>query len=272
MDIANIAFAIALVTLVGILGAVILVLAAKYMHVEEDPRIAQVTECLPGANCGGCGYAGCADYAKAVVEGGAPVNKCAVGGAAAAAKIAEVMGVEAGASVKTWAVVGCQGENGVCNAKFDYQGMTSCAAAAQLFGGPNACAFGCIGLGDCVKACPFDAIHVVNGKARVDVDKCVGCGACKAACPKKIIWMHSEPKKPVVMCANHEVGGKVIKECTAGCIGCHKCEKVCPKDAIKVINNVARIDYDKCVGCGLCVKNCPKNVIKMPKEIKELNP
>ena len=264
----SIALAVILVTIVGILGAVILVLAAKYMHVEMDPRIDEINACLPGANCGGCGYAGCGDYAKAVVESGAPVNKCAVGGAACAAQIAEIMGVEAGASVKTWAVVACQGAEGVCKAQFDYQGMESCAAASQLFGGPKACAFGCIGLGDCLKACNFGAIEIKNGKAFINADKCVGCGACKAACPKKIIWMHSEPEKPVVMCANHEMGAKVIKACTTGCVACRLCEKNCPEEAIKVVGNVARIDYSKCNGCGTCITKCPKKVIVMPADIK----
>ena len=164
----NIALAIAIVTVAGLLGSVILVLAAKFMAVEEDPRIGEVTSCLPGANCGACGYAGCADYAKAIVEGGAPVNKCVPGGAKAAADVAAVMGVEAGATAAVRATVRCQGKPGVCTQIFDYHGVSSCAAAAALYGGPKACAYGCLGLGDCVKACKFDAIHVVDrhgGKA-----------------------------------------------------------------------------------------------------------
>ena len=169
----SIGIAIVLVTVVGLLGAIILVLAAKFMSVYEDPRVGEVTECLPGANCGGCGFAGCADYAKAVVEGKAPVNKCAVGGAACAAAIGKVMGVEAGSSDPVHAVVNCQGQTDVCKPKYEYQGIQSCSAAAALFGGPKACSFACLGLGDCVKACKFGAISVVDGKAKVDVSKWV---------------------------------------------------------------------------------------------------
>ena len=202
----NIALAIAIVTVAGLLGSVILVLAAKFMAVEEDPRIGEVTSCLPGANCGACGYAGCADYAKAIVEGGAPVNKCVPGGAKAAADVAAVMGVEAGATAAVRATVRCQGKPGVCTQIFDYHGVSSCAAAAALYGGPKACAYGCLGLGDCVKACKFDAIHVVDGIAHVDPEKCTGCGACAAACPKSVIEMASDmEEKPLVLCHNTEL-------------------------------------------------------------------
>ena len=198
---------------------------------------------------------------------GAPVNKCVPGGAKAAADAAAVMGVEAGATRTVCAVVACKGENGVCKQKYDYKGISSCAAANALYGGPNACTFGCIGLGDCVKACQFDAIHVENGLAKVDPAKCTGCGACKAACPHKIIWMYEEKQKPVVMCANHEKGAATNKECSAGCIACMKCEKSCPEQAIKVAGNVARIDYAKCTGCGTCMEVCPKKVIHLPGQV-----
>ena len=262
----SIAIAVLVVTVVGLIGAGILVLAAKFMHVEEDPRVAQVQECLPGANCGACGYAGCADYAKAIVNG-APVNKCLPGGAAAAEGAAAVMGVSAGQTAVVNAVVGCQGANEICKKKYEYEGISSCRAAHGLFNGPYACPFGCLGFGDCVKVCQFDAIHVENGLAKVDPAKCTGCGMCKDACPQKIIWMHSSKDKPVVLCANHEKGAITNKECSLGCIACMKCEKNCPEQAIKVNNFVARIDYDKCTGCGKCVEVCPKHVIMKPADI-----
>ena len=258
----NIAIAIAIVTVIGLLGAVILVLAAKFMHVEEDPRVGQVAGCLPGANCGACGYAGCADYAKAIVEAGAPVNKCVPGGAKCAEEVAAVMGVEAGATATVKAVPHCQGKPGVCTQLFDYQGVESCAAAARLHGGPKACVFGCLGLGDCVNACKFDAIHVVDGIAQVDPEKCTGCGACAEACPHNVIEITGgTEKKPLVLCNNTEKGALTNKECKTGCIGCMKCQKTCPSEAIKVENFLARIDYSKCTGCGQCVEVCPKGVI-----------
>lgn len=262
----SIAIAVALVTVLGLIGAGILVLAAKFMHVEEDPRVGQVQACLPGANCGACGYAGCADYAKAIVEG-APVNKCVPGGAAAAQGAAAVMGVDAGATAVVNAVVGCQGANEICKRQYEYEGVSSCRAAHALFAGPYACPYGCLGFGDCEAVCQFDAIHVTNGLAKVDPAKCTGCGMCKDACPQKIIWMHSSQDKPVVLCANHEKGAITNKECSLGCIGCMKCEKSCPEGAIKVNNFVARIDYDKCTGCGTCVEVCPKHVIHKPADI-----
>lgn len=258
----TIALAISIVTAVGFLGAVILVLAAKFMAVEEDPRIGQVSGCLPGANCGACGYAGCADYAKAIVESGAEVNKCVPGGAKCAEDVAALMGVAAGSAAVVKAVVGCQGKPGVCGEKFDYKGIATCAAAAALHGGPKACVHGCMGLGDCVRACPFDAMHIVEGIAQVDVDKCTGCGACAKVCPHQVIEICANTHaKPQVRCNNTERGAQVMKECTTGCIGCMKCQKACPSDAIHVTNNLARIDYDKCTGCGACVTVCPKQVI-----------
>ena len=172
----NIASAVILCTIVGAVGAIILVAAAKFMAVEEDPRIEEVASCLAGANCGGCGYAGCADYAKAVVMDGVPCDKCAPGGPKAAAAIAKIMGGEASA-VEKKAVVQCQGSSEHCKPAYDYKGIQTCAAAAALYGGPKACSFACIGLGDCTKVCKFDAIHIVDGVAKVDKDKCTGCGA-----------------------------------------------------------------------------------------------
>ena len=197
----NIASAVILCTIVGAVGAIILVAAAKFMAVEEDPRIEEVASCLAGANCGGCGYAGCADYAKAVVMDGVPCDKCAPGGPKAAAAIAKIMGGEASA-VEKKAVVQCQGSSEHCKPAYDYKGIQTCAAAATLYGGPKTCSFACIGLGDCTKVCKFDAIHVVDGVARVDYDKCKGCGMCAQKCPKKIILFPLKddpyPPKPVV--------------------------------------------------------------------------
>ena len=259
----EILLAIVIVTVIGLIGAVVLVVAAKFLSVPQDPRIDQVAACLPGANCGACGYAGCADYARAIVEQGAPVNKCVPGGAKAADDCAAVMGVEAGATAVVKAVVGCQGKPGVCKPSFTYEGVSSCAAAAALHGGPKACTFGCLGLGDCVKVCKFDALHIVDGVAVVDPEKCTGCGACTKVCPHNVIHIQGiQPKKhPRVLCNNNEKGAAVMKECATGCIGCMKCQKTCEQEAIKVENFLAHIDYSKCTGCGACVEACPKKVI-----------
>lgn len=256
--------AVILVTVLGLLGAGVLVVAAHFMHVEEDERIGLVREALPGANCGACGYAGCDDYAKAIVEG-APTNKCVPGGAGCAAAVSAVMGVEAGAVVKRKAIVACQGSYDHTEDKYRYEGIESCSACNALYTGRATCEYGCLGYGDCVRACMFDAIHVSNGLARVNPEKCTGCGACEQACPKRIILVREESEKPVVLCANHERGALTRKACNAGCIGCMKCEKICPEGAIKVRNNVARVDYDKCTGCRKCMNECPVHAITIPK-------
>ena len=226
MDTMNIVYAVAVLFIMGIVFAILLGVAAKVFAVEVDERVPLVRECLPGANCGGCGYPGCDGLAAAIVEGTAPVNGCPVGGAAAAAKIAEVMGVAVEAGERKVAHVYC---NGGCNAvdKTKYEGLQDCTAAMRVAGGPKACAYGCMGLGSCVKACAFDAIHVVDGVAKVDTEKCVACGKCVAACPKKLIDLVPESKKVHVNCVNKDKGPEVMKVCASGCIGCKMCEKTC---------------------------------------------
>ena len=260
----NIVSAVILCTIVGAVGAIVLVAAAKFMAVEEDPRIEEVSACLAGANCGGCGYAGCSDYAKAVVLDGVPCDKCAPGGPKAAAAIAKIMGGEASA-VEKKAVVQCQGSSEHCKPAYDYKGIQTCAAAAALYGGPKTCSFACIGLGDCTKVCKFDAIHIVDGVAKVDKDKCTGCGACANICPKQVIMIDAAgPRKPVVMCSNKDKGAVANKLCTTSCIACGMCERTCKFDAIHVVDGVARVDYDKCKGCGMCAQKCPKHIILFP--------
>ena len=257
----NIVSAVILCTIVGAVGAIILVAAAKFMAVEEDPRIEEVSACLAGANCGGCGYAGCADYAKAVVLDGVPCDKCAPGGPKAAAAIAKIMGGEASA-VEKKAVVQCQGSSEHCKPAYDYKGIQTCAAAASIAGGPSACAYGCLGLGDCTRACKFDAIHVINGVAVVDRKKCTGCTACTVTCPRHVIQMKPIAPQPAVMCSNKDKGALVNKTCKVGCIACGLCVRNCPNQAIFLKDNVAVIDYTKCNGCGTCVSKCPKKAIQ----------
>lgn len=257
--------AIIIVTGIALVGSVVLVAASIFMYVPVDERVEKICEALPSANCGACGCAGCADYAKTIVQDGNAINKCIPGGAATAEAIGEIMGMTAEATTPMKAVVGCAGTCQKTSKKYDFQGIQSCLAVKGLYGGDGACAFGCLGYGDCVAVCTFDAIHVVDGVAVVDRDKCTGCGACKAACPNAIIDVIPEHKrKPVVLCQNKDKGGVTRKACTAGCIGCMKCVKACPKNAIVVENNVAYIDQAACVGCQLCVKECPVGAIHVP--------
>ena len=182
----------------------------------------------------------------------------------AAAAIAKIMGGEASA-VEKKAVVQCQGSSEHCKPAYDYKGIQTCAAAATLYGGPKTCSFACIGLGDCTKVCKFDAIHIVDGVAKVDKDKCTGCGACANICPKQVIMIDAAgPRKPVVMCSNKDKGPVAMKACTTSCIACGMCERTCKFDAIHVVDGVARVDYDKCKGCGMCAQKCPKKIILFP--------
>lgn len=254
-------FAVIVLGVLGLAGGAILVLASRFMAVYEDPRISQVSECLAGANCGGCGYAGCSDYAEAIVKRGAPTYLCAPGGNKAARAIDQIMGQDSGGCMPVNACVACGGGE-ACGKKFDYQGIQTCAAAAAVAGGPSACAFGCLGLGDCTRACKFDAIHVVNGAAQVDPEKCTGCGACASACPRSVIRIRTAEAGPAVICSNTDRGAAVTKVCSAGCIGCGICAKNCPAGAVSIENNLAVIDYEKCTGCGTCAEKCPKKVIR----------
>lgn len=266
----GILLAVLMVGIVGIIGGVLLVAASRIFAVTEDQKAQEVELVLPGANCGGCGFAGCADYAKAIVEG-APVNLCVAGGSEAAEKIAAIMGVEAGEGTAYKAMIACRGDQSCTKKRYEYHGIQTCAACNMLYNGDSSCPYGCLGFGDCARACKFGAIEVVNGLSQVNPDKCTGCGACKAVCPKKIIFMYAyqERPKPIVMCSNHKKGADTHRECTAGCIGCGKCVKDCPVGAMVVRGNVARVDYTKCIGCGKCAKSCPVGAIRIPEKYEK---
>ena len=248
------------VVAIGLILAAILTIASKIFFVPVDETVSNLNEALPGANCGACGYAGCSDYAEAIVNGD-PVNKCPVGGAEVASALAEIMGVDAGDSEKIVAVVQCNGNCDATERTMDYQGMATCQAANQLYGGAGACSYGCLGIGDCVVACDFNAIHICNGVAVVDREKCVGCGACAKACPKSIIRMAPEKNKVIVQCHSNAKPKDTMKACKNGCIGCSKCAKVCKFDSITVEDGLAYIDPETCKNCGLCQKECPTGAI-----------
>lgn len=255
----GITIAIIVVTGVGALCAVILAVASKFMEVKVDERITAVRECLPGANCGACGYAGCDGYAEAVVEGGAKTNLCIPGGADAAKAISSLMGAEFEETAKPVAVVRCKGES--FDDKMRYVGIDSCAAAKALFGGSHLCTFGCLGYGDCISVCSNEAIYIKDGRAVIDTNLCVGCGLCVGVCPNNVIAVVPSTTAHTVMCVNTLRGADTRKQCSKGCIGCMMCVKNCPEGAITVTNNVASIDPEKCTNCGKCAEVCPTKCI-----------
>ncbi len=244
----------------GVLG-IILAVSAKVFAVKTDERIEKINECLPGANCGGCGYTGCAALAQAIVEGKAEVNACNSVSEEALAQIGEIMGVRAEHGKRFRAQVMCSGTHELAKKKYIYNGISDCAAANKLAGGDKLCPNGCIGLGTCKAACKFDAIHIINGVAAVDYDKCRACGACVSACPKGIIKLIPYDARHWVGCMSTDKGPVTKSFCEVGCIGCKLCERKCPVGAIKVTNFVAEINYDLCTGCGECEKACPRKII-----------
>ena len=251
------------VCIIGLICGVGLSVASSVMAVKEDERFPAIRECLPGANCGACGYTGCDGYAKALLEPGTKTNLCVPGSTAVAKKLSEVLGVEAEDVVEKKAVLHCSGTCQASSVKHDYRGIQSCAAAKLFFGGAGSCVFGCVGLGDCEKVCPQGAICLNDGIATINPRLCGGCGLCASTCPQKIIEVVPVTVKTTVGCSNHQKGAATRKVCTAGCIGCKKCEKVCEQGAITVVNNLAVIDYSKCTACGECVKNCTTGCLKL---------
>lgn len=252
---------------IGLISAVILFVASKKFAVYEDPRIAQVAEVLPQANCGGCGYPGCSGFADACVKAGSLEGKlCPVGGQPVMAKVAAILGLEAGTAEPMVAVVRC---NGSCEHRphiTKYDGAVSCAVAHATYGGETGCSYGCLGCGDCARACLFDAIHMnpETGLPEVDEEKCTACGACKKACPRNIIEIRPKGKnnrRMYVSCVNKDKGVIARKACEVSCIGCGKCVKVCPFEAITLENNLAYIDPAKCKSCRKCEPECPQGAI-----------
>ena len=258
---------IAIITVLGLLLALVLYLVAKKFKVEEDPRIDEVEKVMPGANCGGCGFAGCRAFAEAAVK--SPDLEgifCPVGGNDVMAKVAAILGYEVKAKAPQVAVVRC---NGTCEARprvNEYDGFASCAVKAALYTGDTACAYGCLGCGDCVAACQFGALSMdpATGLPVVDETKCTACGACVKACPKRIIELR--PKGPrgmreFVSCVNKDKGPVAKKACASACIGCGLCAKTCTHEAIVVEANIAWIDPEKCKLCRECEAVCPTGAI-----------
>ncbi len=247
----------------GLIFSGLLALASKLLTIEVDPREEEIMAMLPGANCGACGYPGCGGYAAAIVKGEATIDACPVGGSGLANQIGVVMGLEAEAGVKRIAVVKCRGDKDIAPARFKYDGLRTCLAANQVANGFKGCTYGCLGLGDCMTACPFDAIEMSEKNLPIiNAEKCVSCGKCVLACPRNIIELLPEDKKVHVLCNSYAKGATVRKVCQEGCIACRICMKSCPVDAIVIENNIAVIDYDKCINCGICANKCPMNTIE----------
>lgn len=262
MDFFSVIIATIVVAVVGLIIGLLLGFAGEKLKVEVDEREIAVRQELPGNNCGGCGYAGCDGLAAAIAKGEAPANACPVGGAAVAAKISEIMGVDASDTVKTTAFVRCAGTCDKTKIKYNYYGVHDCRNLALTpGGGDKACPAGCLGYGSCVKECKFGALSIVNGVAVVDKEKCVSCGKCVKACPKKLIEIIPYEASSKVACSSNDKGRDVKQVCDAGCIGCGMCARVCESDAVVIENNLAKIDYSKCTHCGKCAQKCPVKII-----------
>ena len=249
---------------IAILCAVLLTVSSIYFGVKEDERVAAVRDCLPGANCGACGFSGCDGYAKALGDGATDnPNLCVPGGDNTAKEIASIMGLEAADVVEQVAYVACNGSCQPSERKYEYVGPKTCVAANMSYSGDRECTFACLGYGDCVKVCPRDAICINEEKciAEIDPRRCIGCGLCVKTCPNGIIHLVNDTTKVVVKCNSHNKGAQVRKVCLNGCIACGKCEKNRPEGAIKVVDNLATIDYSKCTGCGNCHDVCPVKCI-----------
>ena len=263
----TIIYTIATLSAIGTSAAVVLYFVSRKFYVYEDPRIDEVESALPGANCGGCGFAGCRAFAEACVKATdlGDLN-CPVGGNDTMNSVAGILGLESVKKETRIAFIRC---NGTCDHRpktSNYDGATTCAISASLFSGDTDCQWGCLGYGDCFDACDFDAIELrpESGVPKIIDDKCVACGACVDACPKNLIELRKQNprnRKVVVACMNKDKGGVARKACSVACIGCTKCEKECKFDAITIENNLAFIDSDKCKLCRKCVPVCPTGSI-----------
>lgn len=255
---------------IALIAAVILYVCSKKFAVQEDPRIAQVTAVLPGANCGGCGFPGCSGMSDALVKGADAGSleglNCPVGGAEVMGKVADLLGMAIANSDPMVAVVRC---NGTCELRpriASYDGLKTCTAMNACGAGETGCGYGCLGCGDCVSACQFDAIHInpETGLPEVDEEKCTACGACSKACPRHIIELRKKGPKGrriFVSCVNKDKGAAAMKACKSACIGCGKCQKECKFEAITIENNLSYIDFTKCRMCKKCVDACPTKAI-----------
>lgn len=254
---------IIVVAVIGLIAGIGLSIASIVMAVPVDEKVVAVRECLPGANCGACGYSGCDGYAEALAKGEAKNGLCSPGGAQCVQDIAAALGQEAGEFKRRIAVVHCDGTCDKTEKSYDYRGIQTCAGVSLMFSGDGKCSYGCIGLGDCMRACKNDAISICNGVAVINAVKCGSCAECVAACPKGLIQIVYGDSTADVGCSNKDKGAAARKACKGACIGCMRCVKACESGAVTVSNNLAHIDFDKCTSCGKCIDVCPSKCIRM---------
>jgi len=253
--------AVLILGILGLLAALGLSIVAKKFAVEEDPRLQELLELLPGANCGACGSAGCSGYAQALLEGKAQLGVCPVMSGKDCRSVADLLGIDFEEAERRVAVIFCQGTFSRAAKRYIYDGIESCRAAHRILGGDKFCKYGCLGFGDCVKACPFGANEIRDGISYVSRDVCTGCGKCVEVCPRDLIRLVPESQKVFVLCSSQDKGAVVRKICQVGCIGCRRCVRTCPYDAIEFEGNLARIIVEKCTNCGACAQVCPTGSI-----------
>lgn len=252
----------------GLSASVVLAVASRVFYVREDPRVEAVLDALPGANCGGCGFAGCEGYAVAVVnDPGIPANKCCAGGAAISIAVGELTGKTVADAEPLFALRRCDKLGGQVGLRYDYQGMPSCAAVSSMRGGTDSCAFSCLGYGDCVQVCPFDAMHLEEGLVVVDTTRCTGCGTCVSVCPRGVLQLAPLRARVGVICNTRDKLRAVSDVCKVGCIKCLRCIKACPAKAVSLEDDRIVIDHKLCLSYGeecafACVASCGRDIFR----------